>query len=49
MANGLIELYPDRFSNDFENNKIVLNELNLVDDKSVRNKIAGLISSRYAS
>lgn len=49
MATSLIELYPDKFNHDFENNKTALNELNLIEDKSVRNKIAGLISSRYAS
>jgi len=43
MAENLVEAYPDKFTKDFENNKKVLVELNLVDDKTVRNKIAGYI------
>ena len=47
MAFNLVELYPDKFGKDFDKNKKSLEEMKLVDDKSVRNKIAGLITSRY--
>jgi small subunit ribosomal protein S17e len=43
MAENLIKAYPDRFNKDFENNKNVLVELNLIYHKSVRNKLAGYI------
>ena len=43
LARKLIEKYPDRFSNNFENNKKVIDELNLIEDKPIRNKIAGYI------
>jgi small subunit ribosomal protein S17e len=43
MAENLVKAYPDRFNKDFENNKKVLEELKLIDDKSVRNKTAGYI------
>lgn len=46
MATNLLELYPDKFTKDFDKNKQALNELGLIDDKSVRNKVAGLITSR---
>ncbi|GAG68260.1 unnamed protein product [marine sediment metagenome] len=46
MATKLIELYPDKFTNDFEKNKQAVNELELIEDKSVRNKVAGLLTSR---
>jgi len=39
----LIEQYGNKFSKDFKNNKKVLAELNITEDKSVRNKIAGYI------
>lgn len=40
----LIEKYPDKFSSDIEKNKEFINTLNLVEDKSVRNKISGYIT-----
>ena len=45
MAKRLIEQYPDRFSNNFENNKKVLTELEIITDKPVRNKVAGYITT----
>ena len=41
---SLIEAYPNRFTTDFEKNKLVLQELNIVPDKRVRNKIAGYLA-----
>jgi small subunit ribosomal protein S17e len=45
MAFNLIEIYPDKFNKDFENNKKFLLELGIFDDKVVRNKLAGFITS----
>ncbi len=45
MGSNLVKAYPGRFNKDFENNKKVLLELKLVDDKSVRNQVAGYIKS----
>jgi small subunit ribosomal protein S17e len=43
MAKKFVEKYPDKFNADFENNKKTLGGFNLLDDKSVRNKVAGYI------
>ncbi|MFQ6020783.1 MAG: 30S ribosomal protein S17e [Candidatus Aenigmatarchaeota archaeon] len=43
MAKELINRYPDRFDANFQNNKEMLNQLNIISDKSVRNKVAGYI------
>ncbi len=45
MSQKLIFYYPDKFKGNFENNKKVLEEMDLVNDKSVRNKIAGYITT----
>jgi len=39
----LIEMYPEKFSTDFNSNKKIIDELNLTDDKYIRNKLAGYI------
>jgi small subunit ribosomal protein S17e len=44
-SHELIKMYPDKFNEDFENNKQVLQELKLIDSKIVRNKIGGYITS----
>lgn len=43
MSKKLVENYPEKFSSNFENNKKVLNEMQLFCDKPVRNKVAGYI------
>lgn len=43
MSKKLVEQYPSRFSNKFEDNKKFLDELKIINDKPVRNKIAGYI------
>ncbi|MFH1229067.1 MAG: 30S ribosomal protein S17e [Candidatus Aenigmatarchaeota archaeon] len=43
LAKKLVEQYPEKFNNEFENNKKSLNELALLRDKPVRNKVAGYI------
>jgi len=43
-ARKLLQLYPDKFTDDFEHNKKVVTELAMVDSKRVRNRIAGYIT-----
>ena len=43
-ARKLLQLYPDKFTDDFEHNKKVVTELAIVDSKRVRNRIAGYIT-----
>jgi small subunit ribosomal protein S17e len=43
LAKKLVELYPDKFNNKFEDNKKVLDGFNLLKDKPIRNKVAGYI------
>jgi len=45
MAKQLIEQHPDKFSDNFENNKKTLTELEMISDKPVRNKVAGYITT----
>jgi len=39
----LVEENPELFSADFEHNKKVLKDLNLIPSKKIRNKVAGYI------
>ena len=43
IAKKLVETYPDKASSSFEDNKKFLEELNIIEDKPIRNKIAGYI------
>jgi len=45
MSKRLVEQYPGKFSNKFNDNKKVLDELKIINDKPIRNKIAGYIIS----
>lgn len=45
LSKRLVEKHPDKFSADFEKNKAALNEMQLLLDKSVRNKVAGYMVS----
>ncbi len=40
-AKRLYELNPDEFSKDFDVNKKAINSKNIVESKSIRNKMAG--------
>ena len=42
-AKELIKRYPEKFTKNFEENKKALNELKIIDEKKMRNKIAGYI------
>jgi small subunit ribosomal protein S17e len=43
LAKKFVEFYPDKFSNNFEDNKKMLDSFELLKDKSTRNKVAGYI------
>ncbi|MCK4405181.1 MAG: 30S ribosomal protein S17e [Hadesarchaea archaeon] len=44
-ARKLLERYPDKFSTDFKKNCLVLDELVTLNSKSLRNRIAGYLST----
>jgi len=44
-ARKLIERYPDKFSTDFKQNCLTLDELVTLKSKSLRNRIAGYLST----
>jgi len=46
LAEDLIREYGDRLSEDFEQNKKVLNEVKPIKSKKIRNSLAGYIASR---
>lgn len=48
LATSLIEQYPDRFSDDFEENKQQVAELTNVDSKEVRNRVAGYVTRKLS-
>ena len=43
LAEKFVETYPGKFNKDFENNKKILTEMALINDKPIRNKVAGYI------
>jgi len=43
LAKKFVEQYPEKFNNNFENNKKALDELKIIDDKLIRNRVAGYI------
>jgi small subunit ribosomal protein S17e len=45
IAKKLVEKYPDKFNNNFDDNKKFIEGLKIIDDKPIRNKIAGYIVS----
>ena len=46
VAIELVEKYPDRFTDDFEHNKSIVNELTDVSSTVMRNRITGY-ATRY--
>jgi small subunit ribosomal protein S17e len=44
LAEKLLEMYPDRFTDKFEENKRAVAELADIPSKAVRNKVAGYIT-----
>lgn len=43
IANELYDKFPGKFGENFEENKKFLESLKLIEDKSIRNKVAGYI------
>jgi len=43
-AHELVELYPDKFNTDFQNNKEVVESLVQISSSKLRNRIAGYIT-----
>ncbi|ADB62772.1 Ribosomal protein S17E-like protein (plasmid) [Haloterrigena turkmenica DSM 5511] len=46
IGDSLIEQYPDSFTEDFEENKVRVEQLTSVEAKRVRNRIAGYITRK---
>ncbi|MDS0477289.1 30S ribosomal protein S17e [Natrinema sp. 1APR25-10V2] len=46
IGNTLIEQHPNTFTDDFEENKIRVEQLTSVEAKRVRNRIAGYITRK---
>ncbi len=44
MALKILEQYPEKFTENFDENKKVLKELGIIDKKGLRNKVAGYIT-----
>ena len=44
VAIELVRTYPDRFTDDFDHNKVVVNELTDVDSITMRNRITGYVT-----
>ena len=44
LARKLLELYPDKFTTDFEHNKKMVSMLADIPSKKVRNKVAGFVT-----
>ncbi len=43
VANELVARHPEKFTKDFDNNKKVIDSMDLIADKVIRNKVAGYI------
>ena len=48
-ADKLILEYPDRWTSDFEKNKQKINELKVINSKTLRNKITGAVTRMVKS
>lgn len=46
VSKQLMEKYPEDFKTDFEENKTVINKMELFNQKYIRNRVAGFISKR---
>ena len=44
VAIELVRIYPDRFTDDFDHNKVVVNELTDVGSITMRNRITGYVT-----
>ncbi len=46
FGHELMVRYGDRFTGDFEDNKLMVAELTVIDSKTVRNRVAGYITRK---
>jgi len=44
ISQTLIEKYPNMFTDDFETNKKIVNEVLVVDSKKIKDQVAGYIT-----
>ncbi len=44
LGDKLMEIYPDKFTVDFQHNKTAVSQLAEIPSKSVRNRVAGYIT-----
>ncbi|MFH8080283.1 MAG: 30S ribosomal protein S17e [Candidatus Aenigmatarchaeota archaeon] len=49
FSEKLVKMFPHKFSDDFETNKKVLDELVKITSKTLRNKIAGYVTKLMES
>jgi len=47
VALDLVERYPKAFSDDFEHNKLMVSKLTNVSSRTMRNRIAGYITTYW--
>lgn len=47
VANKLFSMYPDRFNSKFDDNKVVVGEIEQISSKKMRNVIAGYVTRLY--
>ena len=45
VAIELVERFPERFTNDFEQNKKAVSELATIQGKAMRNRVAGYVTT----
>ncbi len=48
LARMLLEKYPDLFTRDFQQNKLIVSKLAVIPSKKLRNQIAGYITHLVA-
>ncbi|TFF86415.1 MAG: 30S ribosomal protein S17e [Promethearchaeota archaeon] len=46
IAHDVRDKYPNKFTTDFEKNKLLLDEIAIIPSKTLRNRIAGYITRR---
>ncbi|MCD6171519.1 MAG: 30S ribosomal protein S17e [Thermoplasmata archaeon] len=44
IALKLVRKFPDKFTEDFENNKMIVEKLTTIGTKNIRNRVAGYIA-----
>jgi small subunit ribosomal protein S17e len=44
LAEEILKIYPNKFTTDFDENKILVEEVVIISSKTLRNKLAGYIT-----